>query len=48
MKQNYILLITVTKNLVNNTFLRNLFTRLESKVNNTMKGVKVLAYNNLK
>lgn len=48
MKQNYILLITVTKDLVSNTFLRNVFTGLESKVNNTMKGVKVLAYNNLK
>lgn len=48
MKQNYILLITVTKNVVNNTFLRNLFTGLESKVNNTMKEVKFLAYNNLK
>lgn len=40
MKQNYISLITVSKNLVNNTFLRNLFTGLVSKVNNTMKGVK--------
>lgn len=48
MKQNDILLITVTKKFVNNTFLRNLFTGLESKVNNTMKGVQVLAYISLK